>query len=363
MIIDNLIPENTEGFGGEKPPSEENSTSNAKKTKRETAVSQRLINFALHMYKQLTSEQRYTIFILLQNGTKKKDIAKAINVSPSTISREIKRNSGHNGHYNWETAQRNVVYRKHKKPGNRSIDDRVKNEAIRLLTEEQWSPVQISGYLAKQEKHISHETIYRVIRKDKRDGGSLYKNCRHKLKHRARPVGGKRISIPNRISISERPVEADGKRFGDFEMDTIVGKDGHGAIVTLTERSTNMLLMRKLNKGKNAKELARTVIHLLAPFKGRVKSITTDNGTEFACHEMIAKSIGTKIYFADPYSSWQKGAIENVNGLIRQYIPKNTCFSNISQQQITKIMQKINTRPREKLNFSTPNECFYKKML
>ena len=195
-----------------------------KKIKRETAVSQRLINFALLMYKQLTSEQRYTIFILLQNGTKKKDIAKAINVSPSTISREIKRNSGHNGHYNWETAQRNVVYRK-------------------------------------------------------------------------------RISIPNRISISERPVEADSRRFGDFEMDTIVGKNGHGAIVTLTERSTNMLFMRKLNKGKN------------------------------------------------------------VNGLIRQYIPKNTCFSNISQQQITKIMQKINTRPREKLNFSTPNECFYKKML
>ena len=238
----------------------------------------------------------------------------------------------------------------------------MKNEAIRLLTEEQWSPVQISGYLAKQEKHISHETIYRIIRKDKRDGGSLYKNCRHRLKHRARPVGGKRIPIPNRISISERPVEADGRRFGDFEMDTIVGKDGHGAIVTLTERSTNMLFMRKLNKGKNAKELARTVVHLLAPFKACVKSITTDNGTEFACHEMIAKSIGTKVYFADPYSSWQKGAIENVNGLIRQYIPKNTSFSNISHQQITKIMHKINTRPRKKLNFSTPRECFYEKI-
>ena len=145
-------------------------------------------------------------------------------------------------------------------------------------------------------------------------------------------------------------------------MDTIVGKDGHGAIVTLTERSTNMLFMRKLNKGKNAKELARTVVHLLAPFKACVKSITTDNGTEFACHEMIAKSIGTKVYFADPYSSWQKGAIENVNGLIRQYIPKNTSFSNISHQQITKIMHKINTRPRKKLNFSTPRECFYEKI-
>ena len=142
------------------------------------------------------------------------------------------------------------MYRKRRKPGNHGIDDAVKNEAVRLLKEEQWSPVQISGYLSKQEKHISHETIYRIIRKDKRDGGSLYKNCRHRLKHRTRPVGGKRISIPNRTSISERPAEADGKRFGDFEMDTIVGNDGHGAIVTLTERSTNMLFMRKLNKGK-----------------------------------------------------------------------------------------------------------------
>lgn len=315
------------------------------------------------MYKQLISEQRYTIFILLQNGTKKKDIAKAINVSPSTISREIKRNSNRNGHYNWETAQRIAAYSKHHKPGNHAIDKEVKEEALRLLQEEQWSPVQISGYLAKQQKHISHETIYSIIRKDKRDGGTLYKNCRHRLKHRARPVGGRRIAIPNRTSISERPVEADSKRFGDFEMDTIVGKDGHGAIVTLIERSTNMLFMRKLTEGKNARKLAETVIHLLAPFKNHIKSITTDNGTEFACHQMISKSIGAQVYFADPYSSWQKGAIENMNGLIRQYIPKNTSFSNISQQQITKIMNKINTRPRKKLNFSTPKECFYENLL
>lgn len=315
------------------------------------------------MYKQLISEQRYTIFILLQNGTKKKDIAKAINVSPSTISREIKRNSNRNGHYNWETAQRIAAYSKHHKPGNHAIDKEVKEEALRLLQEEQWSPVQISGYLAKQQKHISHETIYNIIRKDKRDGGTLYKNCRHRLKHRTRPVGGRRIAIPNRTSISERPVEADGRRFGDYEMDTIVGKDGHGAIVTLIERSTNMLFMRKLTEGKNARKLAETVIHLLAPFKNHIKSITTDNGTEFACHETIAKSLNTKVYFADPYSSWQKGAIENMNGLIRQYIPKNTSFSNISQQQITKIMNKINTRPRKKLNFSTPKECFYENLL
>ena len=311
------------------------------------------------MYKQLTSEQRYTISVLLQNRTKQKDIAKAINVSASTVSREIRRNSGVRRHYNWETAQANAVQTRRRKPGNRSVVKDVMEEAKCLLITKQWSPEQISGVLAKDGKYISHETIYRMIRKDKAEGGTLYKHCRHKLKHRTRPVGGKRISIPNRTSISERPTEADGKRFGDFEMDTIVGRGNHGAIVTLIERSTNMLFMRKLKKGKNAKELAQTVIHLLSPFKDHIKSITTDNGTEFACHEMITKSLGVTIYFADPYASWQKGAIENANGLIRQYVPKKETFEHISQQQITKYSKKINMRPRKKLDFKTPQDCFY----
>ena len=314
------------------------------------------------MYKQLTSEQRYTISVLLQNRTKQKEIAKAINVSPSTVSREIRRNSGVRGRYNWETAQANAVQTKRRKPGNHSINKEVMEEAKRLLVTEQWSPEQISGVLAKDGKYISHETIYRMIRKDKAEGGTLYKHCRHKLKRRARPVGGRRISIPNRTSISERPAEVDGKRFGDFEMDTIVGRGNHGAIVTLIERSTSMLFMRKLKKGKNAKELARTVIHLLSPFKEHVKSITTDNGTEFACHEMIGKSLGVTIYFADPYASWQKGAIENANGLIRQYVPKTETFEHVSHQQITKYSKKINIRPRKKLEFKTPQECFYEQI-
>lgn len=314
------------------------------------------------MYKQLTSEQRYTISVLLQNRTKQKEIAKAINVSPSTVSREIRRNSGVRGRYNWETAQANAVQTKRKKPGNHSINKDVMEEAKHLLVTEQWSPEQISGVLAKDGKYISHETIYRMIRKDKAEGGTLYKHCRHKLKRRARPVGGRRISIPNRTSISERPAEVDGKRFGDFEMDTIVGRGNHGAIVTLIERSTNMLFMRKLKKGKNAKDLARTVIHLLSPFKEHVKSITTDNGTEFACHEMIGKSLGVTIYFADPYASWQKGAIENANGLIRQYVPKTETFEHVSHQQITKYSKKINIRPRKKLEFKTPQECFYEQI-
>ena len=177
------------------------------------------------MYKQLTSEQRYTISLLLQNRTKQKEIAKAINVSPGTVSREIRRNSGVRGRYNWETAQANAVQTKRRKPGNRSIDKDVMEEARHLLVTEQWSPEQISGVLAKDGKYISHETIYRMIRKDKAEGGTLYKHCRHKLKHRTRPVGGKRISIPNRTSISERPTEADGKRLGTSRWIRLLGEE------------------------------------------------------------------------------------------------------------------------------------------
>jgi len=336
---------------------------NAIKLKRETAVSQRLIIFALMKYKQLTSEQRYTIFVLLQKKMKKKDIAMAINVNLSTLYRELKRNSGSRNHYNWETAEANARQKKHKKPGNRSISTDVRDEAVRLLKEYQWSPEQISGYLHREGKFISTESIYRLIRKDKKNGGDLYKNCRHRLKHRARPVGGaKRVMIKNRVSICDRPKEADGTRFGDFEMDTIVGKGNHGAIVTLVERSTNMLFMRKLPYGKDADKLADVVIKMLKPIKKILKSITTDNGLEFAAHEKISKALDVPVYFTDPYSSWQKGAIENANGLIRQYIPNGAVFSHYSHQQITKFNKKINDRPRKKLDFSTPKECFYRNI-
>lgn len=353
---------------GRKAPKEriyerKKSTSNVKKRERETAVSQKLAKFALLMYKQLISEQRYTIFVLLQKGESKKNIARAIGVHPSTITRELRRNTGSQGKYVWETAQKNADYHKQRRPGNRAIDAELMEEAIRLLRQEQWSPEQISGYLNLQGKHISHETIYKYIRKDKQKGGDLYKNCRYRLKHRSRPVGGKRVVIPNRTGIDERPAEADGKRFGDFEMDTIVGKGNHGAILTIVERNTNMLFMRKLPKGKNAKELAKNAVRLLEPYKQHIKTITTDNGTEFSCHEYITKKLNVPVYFADPYSSWQKGAIENANGLIRQYIPKSAEFSKVSHQKVKYIMEKINARPREKLNFLTPYHCFYEKIM
>jgi IS30 family transposase len=174
-------------------------------------------------------------------------------------------------------------------------------------------------------------------------------------------VGAKRVNIPDRVSIHERPAEADGRRFGDLEMDTIVGPNNQHAIVTVIERNTNRLFMEKLKYGKDAEQLARTVIAMLSPFKDSILSITTDNGTEFTCHKMITEALGAQVYFADPYSSWQKGAIENANGLIRQYIPKGMPFSELDEGDIGEIADKINARPRKKLGFETPMACFEEK--
>lgn len=314
------------------------------------------------MYNHLTSQKRCVISTLLENGWSRAKIADTIGVDPSTVTREINRNSGVRGSYNWETAQKNANQRKKRKPGNHAIPQEIKDEAIRLLIEEQWSPEQISAVLKERGMKISHETIYKMIREDKRNGGTLYLYCRHHLKHRSKPVSNGGSAICNRTSISERPKEADGSRFGDFEMDTIIGKGNHGAILTLTEKSTGMLFMRKLNKGKDAKELAKSVVRLLMPYRAFLKSITTDNGLEFACHEYITKKLGVTVYFTDPYSSWQKGSIENQNGLIRQYIPKSSVFDDISHQFVTKVADKINRRPREKLKFRTPFECFYENI-
>ena len=166
--------------------------------------------------------------------------------------------------------------------------------------------------------------------------------------------------IPDRTSIHDRPAEADGRRFGDWEMDLVIGKGQKSAMLTLCERSKNYLLMAKLPHGKNPEKVADTAIRLLLPYRKHVLTITTDNGSEFACHKKIAKALGTTVYFADSYASWQKGAIENGNKLIRQYIPKGTDLRELSEDFIKEVQYKINRRPREKLNFSTPKKEFFK---
>ena len=313
------------------------------------------------MYHQLTREQRYAIYLGLQEGKSREAIARQIKVHPSTVGREIKRNSTRLGRYSWRIAQETADLRKERLPGNRGIDRNVLEEALCLLKTEDWSPRQISGYLSLKSKHISHETIYKRIRSD--ESGELRGHCRHKLKYRRHVKIARKTKvrhIPDRTSIHDRPAEADGKRFGDWEMDLIIGKGQKSAMLTLCERSKNYLLMAKLPHGKNPEKVADTAIRLLFPYRKHVLTITTDNGSEFACHKKIAKALGTTVYFADSYASWQKGAIENENKLIRQYIPKGTDLRELSEDFIKEVQYKINRRPREKLNFSTPKNEFFK---
>jgi IS30 family transposase len=286
-------------------------------------------------------------------------IARAIGKHKSVISRELKRNANPKGKYIFGYAQDMAELRKERMKNPRKLLSGLKKKIISLI-EEDFSPQQIEGRLKlENQPFVSHETVYKMIREDKGAGGELYKHTRHQLKHRKRPAGEK-ISIKNRVSIDQRPDIVNFKlRSGDWEMDTIIGENGQGAILTLVERTTGFMMMEKLEHGKDAKELTKAVVRLLMAFMNSVHSITTDNGTEFADHENIAKLLKTSVFFTHPYSSWEKGLIENTNKLVRQYIPKKTNFDKINSQQIKQIQYKLNSRPRAKLNFYSPKEIFF----
>jgi IS30 family transposase len=314
--------------------------------------------------KQLISSQRYQIQSLLQVDTPKKKIAELINTSVSTVYREIIRNKGKRG-YTAASAQEYCDIRKERYRGNRKFTPAMEKDIREKITTDQWSPQQICGQAKIQGvSMVSHERIYQFIREDKAAGGMLFKHTRHKLKHRKRPVTGKQISIKNKVSIEQRPSIVDEKeRCGDWEIDTIIGEDGKGAILTLTERLTGFLLMEKLPFGKHAKPLAKVAVRLLFAYKQTVHTITSDNGSEFAEHEFIAKKLKADFYFAHPYSSWERGLNENTNGLIRQYIIKGTNFDLYSDDFIRLVQNKINRRPREKLFFQSPSKIFYASLL
>lgn len=310
------------------------------------------------MYKQLTSEQRSQIAVLLTTKTSKKVIAEMLCVHVSTIYRETQRN-GSPRSYNWKLAQSKCNSRKQRLHKRRSYSHEIRSYVHEKLNEF-WSPKQIVGYMKKCGlETVSHETIYQDIRDDRKTGGTLWQYTRHKMKHRSRPVTSNYIPIPNRRDITERPTEADGTRFGDWEMDLIVGPLNKGAILTLTERLTNYSLAAKLPAGKCAVDVANTVCRLLSPYKQSLQTITTDNGPEFSRHDVITAKLGVKVFFARPYHSWEKGAIENYNKLLRQFIPKNTNLNGISDTQLKEYQYIINKRPREKLSFNSPKNVFF----
>ena len=316
------------------------------------------------MSKQLIEAQRYEIYLGLKRKWSQTRIADEIGVSKSTVSREIKRNSKIDGEYAWLHAQAQSEARKHGFSGNRRKSPELWWRVERMM-EEDWSPAQIAGVLRKEGVSICKQTIYNHIHAD--PTGKLVEHTPHRLKYRerqkrVRPT--KATNIANRTSIHLRPPEADGKRFGDWEMDTIVDPFGH-AILTLTERSTNFLIMERLREGRKAAPTAKTVVRLLFPYRQAVRTITTDNGCEFAAHLDITNGLSVNgkekvtVYFTDSYSAWQKGAIENANKLIRRYIPKKANFNDFSDQYIKNIQYRINKRPREKLNFVSPKSVFF----
>lgn len=297
----------------------------------------------------LTIEQRYQIEAYLRLKQSKDFIAKELGVDRSTIYREINRNKLKSGKYSAKVAGEYSKDRKDRFTVNRKFTDSCQKIVLKYL-DLQWSPEQIVGHCARNEiEMVSHERIYQFIRKDKADGGELYTNLRHQLKYRRRPAG-KHYPIANRVSIDDRPEIVDLKnRFGDWEMDTIIGANQQGAILTLTERTTNFIFMEKLKFGKNAEGLKNQIIELLLPYKGFVHTITTDNGPEFAAHLKISEKIKTAIYFAHPYCSWEKGSIEHANKLIRQYVKKDSNLNTYSKEELLEIQHTINSRPRKKL--------------
>lgn len=313
---------------------------------------------------QLTSEQRYEIYLGLKRHWSKSRIAREIGRSPSTVSREVSRNSNACGEYVWLNAQRKCQKRRHGLAGNHRKPPELWWRVEQMIMED-WSPAQIAGVLRREGIRISRQTIYNHVHAD--TTGRLRPHLPHELKYtrrcRARRPT-KATNIAHRTSIHQRPGEADGKRFGDWEMDTIVDSYGH-AILTLTERSTNFILMEKLPQGRKAAPTAKAVVRLLFPYRDSVKTITTDNGCEFAAHLEITKRLTPRgkekiiVYFADSYASWQKGAVENANKLIRKYIPKKANFNDFSDRSIMRIQKKLNRRPREKLKFLTPLKCFF----
>ena len=231
-----------------------------------------------------------------------------------------------------------------------------------MIIEEQLSAEQIKGVLSQDNISVSIQTIYNIINSD--TSGELRRHCRHpNFKRRSKQERSptKATNIANRTSIHDRPPEADGTRFGDWEMDLIVDSAQH-AILVLVERSTNFVLMERLKHGKKAVPLAKAVVRLLFPYRKTLKSITTDNGSEFAHHLTITKKLGVTVYFADSYCSWQKGAVEHQNKLIRQYIPKKSNFNEFSDKFIINVGRKLNLRPRKKLNFSNPKTEFFKQI-
>lgn len=311
-------------------------------------------------YQQITSGERYIISALRKQGRNPSQIAEFLGRHRTTISREIERNSSKTGCYRPSKAQEKTNGRRSRSRRNMQFTVTQMNKVIRLLKKD-WSPEQISWVLALTgDLYISHETIYKYVWADKASGGNLYRHLRGSQKRRRKRYRSydSRGQLAGKRNISERPQSVENRStIGHLEGDTVMGGQDQHCILTLVDRKSGYLLIGKL-KNRTKKEVVRCMSRLINKQHRRVKTITVDNGTEFHAYKDIEKATGSTFYFANPYHSWERGTNENTNGLIRQYLPKRQSMEHLTQSDCDRIAKKLNTRPRKRLGFKTPEECY-----
>jgi len=317
-------------------------------------------------YRQLTEEDRIEIYAMKQAGKEQTMIAAELGVHPSTISRELSRNTGLRGYRPKQAHQKALQRRFNARKAVKMTPETIDYIECKLAQEH--SPEQIAERMKIDPgwhgPTVSHERIYQHIWQDKAQGSMLYKHLRiagTKQRRKRRNSRDMRGTIKNRVGIEERPNIVERKiRIGDWEGDTVVGRNHQGALVTLVDRKSKLTLIGKVNR-YTAEAVEKTIISLMELLPRRNYTLTVDNGKEFASHESVAETLRIKVYFADPYSAWQRGLNENTNGLIRQYVPKRSDVRTLTNEQVRHIMNRLNNRPRKSLGYLTPNEVFYER--
>jgi IS30 family transposase len=312
-------------------------------------------------YHQITSEERYWISALRMQGMNQAEIARALGRHRSSISREFKRNSS-----GWDGGYRPFVasHRARARLSRSRRRSHFGNDAFRIvdrLLAQKWSPEQIAGYLRETDAlSISYETIYRHVWRNRHNGGSLHRYLRCAVKQRRKRHNSRdsRGRLAGKRHISERPASIETRRrIGHWEIDTVVGASDKDCVVTLVERKTGYAFIGKL-ADRSMHGMSRRIRMLMRRAANQFKTITADNGTEFHDFASVEAENGVQFYFATPYHSWERGSNENFNGLLRQYLPKRTSMAGLTQQRCDAIARQLNSRPRKRLRYRTPEECF-----
>jgi len=306
-------------------------------------------------YHRLCAVNRKVIANMKQAGRTQIEIAQATGLSQGTISKELSRNRGQRG-YRPAQAHRLATERKIQKRTRPKVIVGVMKDEVEARLRMKHSPDQISKSLALEAKKVSHETIYQYLAADLKAGGDLSSNLRinGKRRYRRRSKIGRVAKIPNRVDIEERPEVISGrKRYGDWEADLIQGGAGSGYLLSVYERKSRIGRLYLL-PDKSSAETMKGIVTLLDGLK--VHSITYDNGLEFAMHESINELLGSESFFCKPYRSWEKGGVENYNGLVRQYFPKGYDFTKITAERLLEVEEEINQRPRNILAYRSPSD-------